>query len=992
MAEPLVVLLTHGPDDPVATAAVGHLARLAFVGVVRPFWWLQQDDLAAVPTRVTRVSAESTVNETLFRSLGAAPDPSVVRVAALATAALRGHGARELAGHARVLATTLRRLQPPGVRLVEARIAAPEELGEETALIDLLSPEADANVVVVPEDRRSDGGFAVPVGLHDPDAFAGHVATELATQVGLWAGMATAPVDDGSAGVVDDGDTKTLLCRSYARLAVGPPLPLHEAMTAQTLLPAPPGTDAAPSPIAVALDYADRIVASAEDLRYEPPRPFIGRHEQLSVGSAISRLLREAGAYVLGVPRQMARGVASDLTQVAGDALSAAVGDDSLIEVTWAAKDADAAGDLAAMEPQEIRRVIATRLEAPEPVALNQQLWARVVDDVFAAVDGGPTSPAIEPLAVGDQRVVLLDPATIGPDPSGGLDATISALMKERVDAKRGTLLGRLSARLRDEETKASEDLDATLAVIEEDISRLKRPHVGAAGVLSWLMGLVVAAIVAVTAIGFGWAEAIGVRDLTRTGRTAVGAVIAFLTLAVAFVAAVAGLRKSPGLRRAAWITMSTTFAAGMMIGIALADKRWDPGYPFSTIRAGEAVLTLTVIMCVVEALVFCASRRTATGRAGARLAGGALIGYVTVVLIGSVVRASGWYARVDKDLLRERTVVACALLFLLLVLLLLLVAAIRVRERLSINTAAARLAWSIQTAHAMASAVKRLRTAVRQYHGTAAAITRIVWWPFGRPVVASEARQPLADGVVLPLKLQVLQYEFSDRGRTAMLARIRRQVADAGWLQRQYGAAVEGFRPAFALQTGRDLESVAGRRPETDAAVDALDTATSRFTTVRWEFARLLFDGGFDRDLRQAGTSAAMEEVLEQYFQRADGVAGARSSGIGDFGAELVAGQVPALDPSLFERLPLPVSGDERAQYHTTVWWPTEAMPAPVVNHGATIRPCEVAQESVVGMIVPFVRSDWSMVFPLHRLPIAPERSALPGAVVEAKADDLQM
>ena len=57
--------------------------------------------------------------------------------------------------------------------------------------------------------------------------------------------------------------------------------------------------------------------------------------------------------------------------------------------------------DLAAMEPQEIRRVIATRLEAPEPVALNQQLWARVVDDVFAAVDGGPTSPAIEPLAVG---------------------------------------------------------------------------------------------------------------------------------------------------------------------------------------------------------------------------------------------------------------------------------------------------------------------------------------------------------------------------------------------------------------------------------------------------------------------------------------------------------------------------------------------------------------------------------------------------------------
>ena len=136
-----------------------------------------------------------------------------------------------------------------------------------------------------------------------------------------------------------------------------------------------------------------------------------------------------------------------------------------------------------------------------------------------------------------------------------------------------------------------------------------------------------------------------------------------------------------------------------------------------------------------------------------------------------------------------------------------------------------------------------------------------------------------------------------------------------------------------------------------------------------------MLYDRRFDDDLRTSASRLALDNVLEQYFQRLDSIAtdAGTDSGLGTFADKLVAGQPPRLPAQLFSRMALPVADDPRARYSTRVWWPAAALTCPATN--SNVERVEIDHDNRDALILPFIRTDWSQPFALHRLPIAPTR-----------------
>jgi hypothetical protein len=418
-------------------------------------------------------------------------------------------------------------------------------------------------------------------------------------------------------------------------------------------------------------------------------------------------------------------------------------------------------------------------------------------------------------------------------------------------------------------------------------------------------------------------------------------------------------------------------------------DHQVDVGAPLGTVGLGETVLVVMVVAVVLEVLLFCSAENTRRGAAASRLCFAVLLGYLALSIVGGVVRGDGWYADL-ADSTRQRWFVATALtLVVWMVVVLVAIAAARVRERLSIAQAGARLRWNDDATRRTAEEIRRLRVALRQFHGTAVAIDRLVWWPFGRPTGLAPATDRRDLPTIPALKLQVLEHAPTDRGRRAIVARIRRDVAAPGWLLRQYRRAVEAFTAQYSLEGGATGQVP---RPETDATVETpTPDPVATGTGPRWLFAAALYRGDLDAELRTAGSRAALGGVLEPYFQRADPSVGQAPSEVSRFTRGIAAGQPPAVPARMFERMSLPVSGDERARYVTDLWWPSDAMPPPEVadQKRTHLHDIPTVHDGPLGLVVPVVRADLSPTFPLHRLPFAAGPRPAQRPVTDVTVDD---
>lgn len=499
-----VVLLTQ--EEPGSQAAVDLLTEWARHGLIQPFITYTDDHRAVY--RGAREDGEPT---SVFKIL-ARQKLEVIRVAALAGS--DSDQAAELAERTRTAVDRIKELAPGGLRVVEARIWAPcdpRPAGGWTAPEGLYSSTADANLVLVPEDRQTEGQVGIPLSRSDTRAYGSHVATETATALGMWSGMSEAPVDAMEGGVIGFGDPKVHLTRSFVRIAEIPAVSLAGAADHDGLLRVPPGCQEAPYPLE-AIAYAQDPIGRLFDRELVRTASVSGPER---VGMA--RFLRELGRGMISSLRYMftiSRDVFDALRDMAGRTMQEAVGRDSVLRVVWRGMPSEG-GEVKEQEldPEKLIAELRRRRALEGGVRIDQTLWADVGKAVFSLADGGGMPDGVPPQKIEDRVAIVKEVGMIAPVHGAGLADSIRADSSEDAPA---TLLGRLGAHLRRAEWRSRREFDRLIEQ-SKDLLNVEQPAALTTA------GVVVAGLVTLIIVGLllltGFVELVGITEMRRVFR-----------------------------------------------------------------------------------------------------------------------------------------------------------------------------------------------------------------------------------------------------------------------------------------------------------------------------------------------------------------------------------------------------------------------------------------------------------------------------------------
>ena len=533
MSTQRVILLTHGGTE--IKAATDLLAEWARRGLVHPFIYYT-DERHTVYLDDQGAGPPTSVFEILGRQ-----QLEVIRIAALAGPDEDDVG--ELEDRIRTVVDNIKNdLAPEGLRVVEVRIWAPYDPRPEkgwAAPTRIFSSTADANLVLIPEDRQTEGKVGIPLSRSKRGVYGSHVATEAATVLGMWSGMSEAPVDAMEGGVHGFGGPKVHLARSFVRVAEIPAVSLAGAADHGGVLRVPPGCQEAPYPLETLVSAQNRIggLLDRELVKNVPPaRP-------KRVGPA--KFMREIVRGMVGSLRHMftiSRDVIAALRDMAGHTLQVAVGKESVLRLVWRGRpskeEEDAGGSLDAEELiVELRR----RRMLEGGIRIDQEVWANVGKAVFSLADGGETPEGVPAHKIGDRVAIAKEVGMIAPAHGPDLAADIEKDSEEETPA---TLLGRIGAHLRRAERRSRRGFGE---LVEQSTSLLNVEHPPAlttAGVVvAGLITLVIAGLLLLT----GLVELTGITEMQRAARALVWAVVtgAYLMMLAALSRVVAARFKN---------------------------------------------------------------------------------------------------------------------------------------------------------------------------------------------------------------------------------------------------------------------------------------------------------------------------------------------------------------------------------------------------------------------------------------------------------------
>src|SRR5690606_38173916 len=205
------VLIVGDRKGPVGRAV--EFARvLVGRGLIDSFWFADASKRGD-PRVGYRVTAEGVEEVALFTSLGQ-NEASVIRVGGVGSAGDEVAPA-EVGRIAERITREPRSLAPSHSSIVSARLSFPGwgEIHEATG--EFFQSDVNANLVVGPEDRRSDTRIASPLGPEEEESFAQHIAVEVAVHLGLVTGVETPEIDEMVPGVIFGDKPKVRLARSY---------------------------------------------------------------------------------------------------------------------------------------------------------------------------------------------------------------------------------------------------------------------------------------------------------------------------------------------------------------------------------------------------------------------------------------------------------------------------------------------------------------------------------------------------------------------------------------------------------------------------------------------------------------------------------------------------------------------------------------------------------------------------------------------------------
>ena len=980
MSTQRVILLTHG--GPEIKAATDLLTEWARHGLVHPFIYYT-DERHTVYLDDQGAGPPTSVFEILGRQ-----QLEVIRIAALAGPDEDDVG--ELEDRLRTVVDNIKDdLAPEGLRVVEVRIWAPYDPRPEggwAAPERLFSSKANANLVLVPEDRQTESKVGIPLSRSAVGVYGSHVATETATALGMWSGMAESPVDTMEAGVIHYGEPKVHLVRSFVRVAEIPAVSLAGAADHGGVLRVPPGCQEAPYPLETLTSAQNRIGGLLDQELVEVPPS--ARPEWVG----FARFIRAIGRGMINSLRNMftiSRDVIAALRDVAGRTLQEAVGKESVLRYVWRgmpSEDEEEAGR--SWDAEEMIVELRRRRMLEGGIRIDQEIWTNVGKAVFSLADGGEMPEGVPAQKIGDRAVITKEVGMIAPAHGPDLAADIRRDSEEETPA---TLLGRIGTHLRRAERRSRRSFD-DLVEKSKDLLVVKQPQAltTAGVVVAGLITLVVAGLLVLT----GLVELAGITGMRGAARAWMWAVAtaAYMLVLMALSRVVAARFKGEDEGR----PQSAPQASGVEIEEGGAEeaetektakkrppsawrlwwrkaKKWSSDTPNFSVVIVLAVLVGLVAAASVALASRFGGQVSATTESGAfdsaaasvarwllareDLAVGitlALIVYaillafqldrepyrsvdtfrqarmlffVTVIygafgLVGATARDNGWYGAQRLEGFGDYWITLSVVAAGIIVLMAAM-AFDGYRQAIKMSTNVSDLERGIAATVETQWAAKE---AFEQFLGSAAAWAAVMWKPFGEfdPGRAGE-RNGFTSEV---LKAETRPFSVTPLGAMAMRERMMRELAKRGWLSRRYQTAVEAYRRRRAVETG--TEPTAILPPDQDPReVHTIAWEDRPKVSGRWRFARDLTAGAYDRELGRALDALDHANAAEWVYKQ-EGTLEAAERGGEPLEEYLGSVGVRGASEASFVYFVTGALMEADRSYRPALWWPSGLLDRP--------------------------------------------------------------
>ena len=893
-----------------------------------------------------------------------------LRVVGLSASSGQGEDSHGVDAEIRQIRKSLGQLLGVRLKVSDHRVAV-RAFGEGLPAAPFFSVDVNSNIVVIPHDRKTDGGVARPITRSDAAvgtrSFSLHGATELASLFGLWAAMEAAPVEGLEPLVAGTQIPRVRFMQSRTRILVGPPLPLRSVAPAAGDLPVPsqflPATTSGASVRGlVSRVYPESLVFSTDDVPDFATKIRGGLGELVAFLGVMMRTLAT-------LPRLIVKGVRNEFDGAAARVQQDLVGQDSWLQVIGGSSLVESTEDLGSREVEEIIRRIEGTADRELVSPLNAEHWLEMVQGVLGSVDGDLEGRHIRQEIFGNENVLLVSREHIG-IADGTLEEVLSGFLEEhslpapdltdaiiegdRVSAPRPetnvplmtsattkpfTLVHGIGQRLTAERDKARIHLDKTAERLRDAFATLRKTGVDgvstAVTVTAWFSFLaLVVLLLTCTPLRefFDFFPSRFVRDAAWVGFSAIFVVLALLLLGVG------------GDRNWQTRALITGGVVGGVVAVTLVffDRIREAVVGDSSTSTAATILAAGTAMLMIAAIRKSLTSDSVTKRELGRLYVVCVSLYLSIGFVFQQAMDGSYLDEAGGG--RVRILVAGGVIASsLLVACLLVVAAVQFRERYRLRRAERAIEWLRSEMEQSVDAWRRLEAARVQWAGTGAALLRLLTYPLGkREKVSSSSFDDLADDESI-LKFDVAELHLNQSGVEGLTARLRTFFVEPGWLHRQYEMLVRKFRERTAFRSGSQVDDMYGRRPESDPMVFKSEAVFSgKADSDRWSFVRQLFDSEFDELLSTIPEDLSFDEVYQTVLDEREsyslGSAQFGEVGAREFLAQVLPTQVAELPSNVVDRAF--TAADSLRKMSSHVWWPSEVAGAvPMLSDEVTVH-----------------------------------------------------
>ena len=299
-----------------------------------------------------------------------------------------------------------------GVQRREIRLSVIGE-GEKAPGSPYFSPAATANVVILPRDISMNEAVARPVLRDAVDFFVSHAATEIASVLGMWTSMESAPVDEINIAPMGISGYRLSFATSRVKGLLAPPLPVGDLVDDSGILPLPSGYSPVDNLDVVVERYAD-VVYPANMVFAPLPQP--DDHQYKAFRYLAKAYATEFVNTIKALPSIVRKGFQSEIDTMGANALDRLIGGtDARIRPVVPEDGDEGLGGITEDRIEEIIRDIEYRDGRPVVGGVTTEQWDRLVSNILGIADAAKSTDELREIVM-PSSILVRDKGSIAPN------------------------------------------------------------------------------------------------------------------------------------------------------------------------------------------------------------------------------------------------------------------------------------------------------------------------------------------------------------------------------------------------------------------------------------------------------------------------------------------------------------------------------------------------------------------------------------------------